>query len=380
MKASAWWAGFCFIAFTLGACDGAPRGEAVWVEIPIDAPLSAVSESLAVHGIVASAEDFHTRALAGRRYREIKPGIYPLRPNMSMGQVMRILRRGRSPVAKVIVRERMTLDEVALEVEQRLGIDPALFIDAARGEEMRARVGARGASVEGYLYPTMYSVNKAARPDQVVRQMVDTFETRWNRAWYPRLDSMGITRDEAVTLASIIAGEMPHPEEILRVAAVYHNRLARGMRLQADPTVVYALGERRRLTFADYRVASEYNTYTFRGLPPGPIGQPSLASISAALYPDTSEDLYFVGRKDGRHEFSRTYREHLKTIAQIRAPKKPRHAPANVRKTPASAGRVAQGASRRDTVAKRVPALKPQARSAGPELAETAEPADGARP
>ena len=363
-----------------GACDGEPRGEAVWVEIPLDAPLSVVAESLAVHGIIASAPEFQVRALRGHRYRDIKPGIYPLRPNMSMGQVMRILRRGRSPVAKVIIRERMTLDEVALEVEQRLGIEPAAFVEAARGQEIRERVGARGASVEGYLYPTMYYVNKDARADQVVRQMVDTFETRWNRAWYSRLDSMGISRDEAVTLASIIAGEMPHPEEILRVAAVYHNRLSRGMRLQADPTVIYALGERRRLTFADYRVASDYNTYTFRGLPPGPIGQPSLESINAALYPDASEDLYFVGRRDGRHEFSRTYRDHLKTIAQIRAPKKPRPAP-NVRRPAGSTGRVAQSGNRRDSVPqKRGPAPRPQGRSAGPELAESADAGEVARP
>jgi UPF0755 protein len=90
------------------------------------------------------------------------------------------------------------------------------------------------------------------------------------------------------------------------------------MRLQADPTVVYALGERRRLYYQDYRVESDYNTYTFRGLPPGPIGQPAVVSIQAALYPMESDELYFVGRWDGRHEFSRTYREHLRTIARIR--------------------------------------------------------------
>jgi UPF0755 protein len=126
-----------------------------------------------------------------------------------------------------------------------------------------------------------------------------------------------------VTLASIIAGEMPLPEDILQVASVYHNRLARGMRLQADPTVVYALGERRRLNYRDYRVSSDYNTYTIHGLPPGPIGQPSAVSLEAALYPVNSDYLYFVGRWDGRHQFSRTYREHLRTIAQVRGRKRP---------------------------------------------------------
>jgi UPF0755 protein len=95
------------------------------------------------------------------------------------------------------------------------------------------------------------------------------------------------------------------------------------MRLQADPTVVYALGERRRLNFNDYRVESEYNTYTVSGLPPGPIGQPSSTSLHASLYPVESDYLYFVGRPDGRHEFSRTYLEHLRTIAQLRGRPRP---------------------------------------------------------
>jgi UPF0755 protein len=212
----------------------------------------------------------------------------------------------------------MTLVEVAQAVQQSLGIDPAEFLVAARDSALRLKVGARAATVEGYLYPTMYYVDRKAKPIHVLRQMVDTFETRWDRSWYPRLDSLGISRDEIVTLASIISGEMPHADEVLRVAAVYHNRLERGMRLQADPTVVYALGERRRLTFADYRVPSEYNTYLFRGLPPGPIGQPSRTTLEAAMYPGDHDDLYFVGRWDGRHVFSRTYREHLRTIPQVR--------------------------------------------------------------
>jgi UPF0755 protein len=105
------------------------------------------------------------------------------------------------------------------------------------------------------------------------------------------------------------------------------------MRLQADPTVVYALGARRRLTNQDYRITSEYNTYSMRGLPPTPICEPSTATLQAALFPSDSKDLFFVGRDDGRHEFSRTYREHLQTIAKLRAPKVAvrRAAPAPIR-------------------------------------------------
>jgi UPF0755 protein len=307
----------------LAGCLGQPRPNAVWVDIPADAPVSAVAESLAAHGIVTSAAEFESYAQVRHRYMDIMPGVYPMRPNMSMGRVLSVLRKGRPPVAKVIVRERMTIAEVALELKRGLGIRPALFLQAAQDYDLRARVGARAGTLEGYLYPTMYYVNRKATAEDVVRQMVDTFQARWNPEWDGRLDSLGATRDEIVTLASIIAGEMPLPEDIFQVASVYHNRLARGMRLQADPTVVYALGERRRLNYNDYRVASEYNTYTRHGLPPGPIGQPSVTSLEAALYPVDSDYLFFVGRRDGRHEFSRSYREHLRTIAQVRGRRRP---------------------------------------------------------
>ena len=127
-----------------------------------------------------------------------------------------------------------------------------------------------------------------------------------------------MTRQEVVTLASIIEGEVRYGPDRPYVSSVYHNRLERGMRLQADPTVAYALGERRRLFERDYLVRSPYNTYVVDGLPPGPISAPSTASIVAALYPAHTNFLYFVARPDGRHVFSRTYAEHRRAVADVR--------------------------------------------------------------
>jgi UPF0755 protein len=298
----------------------------VWVEIPAGAPLSVVAESLAVHGVVARTGEFERYVRRRRLEADIRPGAYQLRTRMRPAEVVWAVRRF-PPMARVVTRERMTVAELALELEQRLSFPPESVLVAARDSALRARVGARAETIDGYLYPTTYYVSRYTTPLGLLGQMVDTFETRWQRSWKPRLDSLGLSRDEVVTLASIVAGEMPHDEEILLVASVYHNRLARGMRLQADPTVVYALGERRRLTFSDYRVRSDYNTYLIRGLPPGPIGQPSAASIHAALYPADTEYLYFVSSGNGRHTFSRTYREHLWTIAQVRGGGQDRHTP-----------------------------------------------------
>ncbi len=304
--------------WAVAACQPLVRGDAVWVHIPPGAPLTVVAESLAANGIVRSASRFERFARMGRRHRGIQPGIYELEPGRPMGRVLATLRRGAPPVSKVVVRERMTLDELALELEEKVGIAPEDLITAAHDSALRARVATRGATIEGYLYPTEYYVLHATPVLEVLTQMADTFEARWDTTWNTRLDSLGVTRDELVTLASIIAGEMPHPDERLVVSSVYHNRLNRGMRLQADPTVIYALGERRRLTFRDYRVESEYNTYRIDGLPPGPIGQPAVVHIRAALYPAETDYLYFVGGWNKRHLFSRTYREHLRTIRQIR--------------------------------------------------------------
>ena len=121
-----------------------------------------------------------------------------------------------------------------------------------------------------------------------------------------------------MTLASIIEGEGPAQEDLLEISSVYHNRLNRGMRLQADPTVVFALGRRRRLLNRDYATDSPFNTYRMVGLPPSPISNPSSSSIEAALYPDSTDFLYFVAQPDGRHRFSATYEEHLRAIGEIR--------------------------------------------------------------
>lgn len=315
------WVPWCTLGILAATACVTPRDvPAVWVEVPEGATIEAVAEALATRGIISSPERFVRLARFGRRQPNIRPGVYPLRPGTPQHRVLSTLLRGRPPARKVVVGERMTLVEVAGAVEARLGLEPAAVIAAAADPGLRARIGVTGKTVEGYLYPTTYYVNLDATPLEVLRQMTDTFVARWRPAWTRRLDTLGLSRHDIVTLASIIAGEGPLSDELPRVGSMYHNRLARGMRLQADPTVVYALGRRRRLTFDDYRISSAYNTYAVNGLPPGPIAQPSVASLEAALYPEETDFLYMVARPDGSHQFSRTYAEHLRTIRQIRRP------------------------------------------------------------
>src|SRR6266699_3716457 len=157
-----------------------------------------------------------------------------------------------------------------------------------------------------------------ATPD-VGKVMTHEFVTRWQPEWDGRLGELNMTRNEILTLASIIEAEVRYRPDRPYVSAVYHNRLKRGMALQADPTIIYAHGRRmRRVWEKQLQIRSPYNTYLNPGLPPGPITQPSDSSIIAALYPAPVGYLYFVAQPDGKHIFSATYDDHLAAIRRVR--------------------------------------------------------------
>lgn len=290
----------------------------MWIRVPPDASIEAVAESLAAHQVVRSARSFERFARMGRKHLGIKPGVYPLRPHTPMGRVLVLLRQGRPDAIRIRVEPGVWLAELFPVLSRALQIPNDELWEAAHDSMLRARVRTSAETIEGYLYPTVYYVPVNSTALEVLRQMVDTFEAHWQPEWDARLDSLEMTRHDLVTLASIIEGEAPHESERLLVSAVYHNRLLQGSRLQADPTVVYALGRRTRLYNKDYQADSPYNTYRVSGLPPGPICQSSTHSIEAALYPAVTDHLYFVADSEGRHVFSRTYREHLSKIREVR--------------------------------------------------------------
>ena len=300
------------------ACQPPPAKETIWVTIPAGASLEAITDSLVGNGIIESPEAFQRLARMGRAYLDIKPGQYDFQLNRPIGEVLVRLRRGTEPVKRVALPAGIWLTEAAAWIEQEMGIDREAFLAAAGSPGLLSRLDARGESAEGYLYPAVYYLREGASADEILDQVADTFEAHWSAAWDHRSDSLDLTRDEVVTLASIIQGEGPAKEDLLVISSVYHNRLNRGMQLQADPTVVFALGRRRRLLNRDYTTDSPFNTYQIAGLPPSPIGNPSSASIEAALYPDSTDFLYFVAQRDGRHRFSTTYEEHLQAIRDIR--------------------------------------------------------------
>ncbi len=305
------------VVLSVQACE-LPEREVIWIRIPPGDPVQAVAESLAAHDIVRSARAFERFARMGRKHLGIKPGVYPFSAGAPMGKVLAMLREGRPDAKRIRVKEGVWLAELIPVLGRALDIPTDSLKRAVRDSALRAEIGTTAETVEGYLYPTTYYVPVDATPLEVVRQMVDTFEAHWSPEWDHRLEVLGLTRHQIVTLASIIQGEGPLDLDRPLVSSVYHNRLSRNQRLQADPTVVYALGRRGRLYNKHYEVKSAYNTYRVNGLPPGPICQPSYHAIIAALYPPETDYYYFVANAAGQHVFSRSYREHLDAIRALR--------------------------------------------------------------
>jgi UPF0755 protein len=179
------------------------------------------------------------------------------------------------------------------------------------------------ASLEGYLFPATYTFPAGTTAREAVDVMVERFLDAWKPEWDARLQAMSISRHDAITMASIVEKEARKPEERPIISAVYWNRVKKGMRLQADPTVQYALPQHvARVLYKDLDVDSKYNTYRNAGLPPGPIASPGEASIAAALSPADVPYLFFVARPDGGHEFRTTFAEHSKAIAKIEQAKR----------------------------------------------------------
>lgn len=305
-------------AVLVGACSS--PGGSVRVTIPAGATVAVVADSLARAEVIGFPAIFRLYARATKRDRNLKPGTYLLQRDASWNSVLTSLVEGRGIVFAVTIPEGFQIATMGPIVERTLQVPPESLAAAARDSTLRARLGVPTPTLEGYLFPETYVLPEGATAEGVVRTMVREFERRWKPEWNQRLEELKMSRHEIITLASIIEKEARVANERPVISAVYHNRLRRGMLLQADPTVLYALGRHvDRVLYRHLRIDSPYNTYRYAGLPPGPIASPGSASIEAALYPASVPYLYFVAHPDGHHEFRRTLREHNEAVRQMRA-------------------------------------------------------------
>jgi UPF0755 protein len=298
---------------------GAAGGEAVRVVVAEGEGFAAVLADLQGNGLVKRAWTFEFFARVLGHDRHIKRGTYEFRPGTPPVDILRALVRGDILSVRVTIPEGYTSWQIA-GAFRPAGVDSTAVLAATRDPELLAALRVPVPTLEGYLFPDTYLVPFGSTAREVVGQMLHRLAADWTSSDERRAAELGMSRHAVLTLASIIEAEARVADERPKVSAVYHNRLARGMRLEADPTVAYAMGGfRGRLYYKDLKIDSPYNTYRNTGLPPGPICSPGASSIQAALHPDAGERaLYFVARGDGRHVFSTTLREHNTAVQEAR--------------------------------------------------------------
>lgn len=317
----------CALLALLTACTNTP-GPVEQVTIPAGSSFAVVTDSLAAHGVIEHPKWFKLLARVRGLDRSVRAGVYQLPRGSTAWAVMDALKRGDQLLLRITVPEGLTLAEIAPIARQALDIPIDSFM-AAANDPVSASAFVDGAmSFEGLLLPETYLVPAGVTARALVRIMAQQGLEIWDPAWSHRLDSLGMTRLHLLALASIIEGEAQVNSERSVISAVYWNRIRKGMPLQADPTVQYAIqlatGSRKsRLLLKDYEFRSPYNTYLNTGLPPGPVNSPGRSSIEAALYPAQVPYLFFVAAGDGHHVFTRTYGEHLRAIAKIRRARGP---------------------------------------------------------
>ncbi|NPA39302.1 MAG: endolytic transglycosylase MltG [Thermodesulfobacteria bacterium] len=285
------------------------RGENIW----------DVAKKLEKAGLIKSALAFTIYAVLNGDYKRIKAGEYGFYLSQSPKEILSMLVKGKVLNRKVVIPEGMTIWEIGEALEKAGICSKKEFLKLATDPSVARKYGLPGPTLEGYLFPDTYYFPKNTHPGVVIQTMVENFWKHWKK-FAPIAKKEGKSLKEVITLASIVEKEALFNREKPIIAAVYLNRLKRGMPLQADPTINYALKSFKPISPKDYyTVKSPYNTYLNKGLPPTPICNPGEASIKAVLFPAKVRYLYFVAKGDGTHYFSLTYRQHLRAIRRIRA-------------------------------------------------------------
>jgi len=283
-------------------------------EIKHGMTLNKVSKELSHQGLIRSSSAFQAIALLQEKQKLIMVGEYNISPSMLPMEILQRITSGKTILHPVTIPEGYRIIEIGDILEKNGLADKEMFIKQTKNIELLK--GIAKISLEGYLFPETYHFGKFTNEKSIVKIMVDTFQERaLNKKFLNRASEMGFSYHEIITLASLIEKETGKDSERKQISSVFHNRLKKNMLLQTDPTVIYAIEnfdgniKKRHL-----KIDSPYNTYRYKGLPPGPISSPGLKSIIAALYPANTSNLYFVSRRDGSHQFSSTLNEHNQAV------------------------------------------------------------------
>lgn len=307
-----------------------PPGPEVEVTIPPGSLVRDIGQALETAGIVKRADvfNFYVRWKYREESKHFQAGVYRLHPGMTIDEVVQKIVSGdvyRETVT-FTVPEGFTVEQIADRLAKEGLVEREAFLREVNEGDFDFRyfqyipaAPDRKFRLEGYLFPDTYTVEKGATAHDIIQRMLTRFESVFSEEWRKQAATLGLTMDQAVTLASIVEREAVLDEERPRIAGVFYNRLQAKWRLESCATVEYVLDEHKeRLTLQDLAVEDPYNTYLHDGLPPGPIANPGKKSLEAVLWPEKHDYFFFVAKNDGSggHYFSKTYEEHLKHNAK----------------------------------------------------------------
>lgn len=310
-----------------------PRGLTV-VEIESGAGAREIGATLEEAGVVESKRRFETLVTLFGYDDALVAGVYDFEPGLVTTEVVERIRRGSTGRAAVTIPEGLRLEEIAERFAESGVVSADAFLAATRERANWAGTLAAlrpvGTSLEGYLFPSTYELSRLSSADDIVRLMLARFDEQWPAQRLAIVSNQGRTLHTVLTVASIVEREAVLATEQPVIASVFWNRLAEERRLEADPTVQYALAEQAEsvtlygfwksgLTLDDLGVESPYNTYVVEGLPPTPIAAPGAPAMEASLHPDLTPFFYFVARGDGSHAFATTFAEHLENVQRFQS-------------------------------------------------------------
>ena len=288
------------------------------LKIPVGATLWDIAEILETKEIINNKSYFVLLAKIKFSQKKLRSGYYDISQIKNSNQLINLLKTGQNLSTRVTIPEGSTIHDIADLITQKISIDKTRFLALTTDAGFIQTTGLDVQNLEGYLFPDTYFFYKNEQEKSIIIKMVSNFHQKWRRLTQNIPIKAGKSQHELLTLASLIEGECILDDERPIVSSLYQNRLRRGIKLEADPTIQYIIpdGPRRLLT-KDLKIDSPYNTYMYKGLPPGPVNNPGEKSILAALRPADTNFIYMVAQGDGSHYFTRYYNSFLQAKRKL---------------------------------------------------------------
>jgi len=294
-------------------------------EVEKGSSASRIAQKLKKEKVIKNKWIFLTAYKLFYSHEKLIAGEYEFSPPLSIRNILIKIIGGDILLHPVTIPEGFTLAEITDFLSQKYFMNKKEILCYVNDTQLISSMDPEAQDLEGYLFPETYHIPKNTIEKELIKMMVNQFKKTFNDKWKKRAEEIGMTIREVITLASLIEEETSVPKEKPVISSVFHNRLRLGMKLDCDPTIIYALKKKGefqgKLRNKDLKLNSPYNTYLYNGLPPSPISNPGKESIKAALFPSETDYLYFVSKNDGTHKFSSTFKDHQKAVIKYQIKK-----------------------------------------------------------